>query len=223
DSFNKYDFDKSGAIDVDELTKLFDELNWAHDEKSVKIALASMDADNSGTIEFDEFKKWAEFAYSFRILKPANPIATGSRLSLVNEYDTDDDGSLSECSIPDFTEFNLMGEYSDKSPEDVRLMVLKNAFDAIDTDKSGSIETGELEALFKEINWRYDAAHLEGAMRALDSDNSGSIEWEEFKKWSDFAYNYRVLAKQSVASKNASNQFLHMSEIGEVDSELEDE
>eukprot|EP01134_Creolimax_fragrantissima_P003947 CFRG3947T1 len=216
-SFDKYDFDSNGSIDVQELCKLFNDLEWTYDTKSLNMALAYMDSDNSATIDWEEFKKWADFAYSFRVLKRTDTrdaITTRSRLSLVHEDEDDldnDDGGSSETSIPDFSACDL----GDDAPPDIRLAVLKEAFEVVDTDRSGTIETVELKKLFEQLKWRCDDARLEGAMKILDSDNSGSIEWVEFKEWSEFAYNYRVLCKQPVFTNHVSDRCQRMSIVAE--------
>ncbi|KAG9412784.1 hypothetical protein AC1031_015685 [Aphanomyces cochlioides] len=58
DVFDTYDVDKSGTIDGNELRHLFDELGIAIDACGLAEALKAMDADGSGSIEFDEFYAW---------------------------------------------------------------------------------------------------------------------------------------------------------------------
>ncbi|CAK4088690.1 unnamed protein product [Aphanomyces euteiches] len=58
DVFDTYDVDKSGTIDSNELRHLFDELGIAIDAGGLAEALKAMDADGSGSIEFDEFYAW---------------------------------------------------------------------------------------------------------------------------------------------------------------------
>eukprot|EP00123_Amoebidium_parasiticum_P013353 comp21909_c0_seq1/m.31457 comp21909_c0_seq1/g.31457 ORF comp21909_c0_seq1/g.31457 comp21909_c0_seq1/m.31457 type:complete len:265 (-) comp21909_c0_seq1:326-1120(-) len=78
--------------------------------------------------------------------------------------------------------------------------ILKEAFQKYDTDSSGTIDTAELRLLFQDLGWSVDDGAFKQALRLLDSDNSGTIEWGEFRKWSDFAWSYKILKTKTSAT-----------------------
>lgn len=53
-------------------------------------------------------------------------------------------------------------------------------------------ETCELESIFTDLRWKFDAKLLNDAIRILDKDESGTIEWEEFVKWAEFSWQHKV-------------------------------
>ncbi len=64
--------------------------------------------------------------------------------------------------------------------------ITKIAFDAVDTDKSGSIDSIELERVLAQISSDMGAdpptkEDVNEVLKYLDTDNSGKIEYDEFK------------------------------------------
>lgn len=59
--FDRYDRDKSGSIDIDELTDMCTELGAKVTEEQAKQLMKELDQDGNGTIEFGEFAQfWTE-------------------------------------------------------------------------------------------------------------------------------------------------------------------
>ncbi|MCB9745492.1 MAG: EF-hand domain-containing protein [Alphaproteobacteria bacterium] len=58
ETFDHYDRDKSGAIDVVELSSLIEALGMDISDEELEVAMMSLDADESGVIELDEFVDW---------------------------------------------------------------------------------------------------------------------------------------------------------------------
>lgn len=54
--FKQYDQDSSGSINVNEFKKLCADLKWSVD--SINKSLASLDKNNDGVIDFNEFCIW---------------------------------------------------------------------------------------------------------------------------------------------------------------------
>eukprot|EP00904_Undaria_pinnatifida_P002728 jgi/Undpi1/12456/HiC_scaffold_5.g02127.m1 len=53
--FNKYDDDRSGELDINELRKLMLESDMEYDDENVRLMLEELDEDKSGLIDFEEF------------------------------------------------------------------------------------------------------------------------------------------------------------------------
>ena len=56
--FGEYDADDSNSLDSAEFAKLTSDLGEAMSDTEIKEAIAALDADNNGTIDFHEFIKW---------------------------------------------------------------------------------------------------------------------------------------------------------------------
>lgn len=72
--------------------------------------------------------------------------------------------------------------YNEKKLNDVTRV----AFDAIDTDKSGKIDTSEIKEIMERIavemgTDRPTKEDVEAVIKNLDQDQSGTVEFEEFK------------------------------------------
>jgi len=55
DAFNKFDLDGNGHIDESELTKVMQEIGEPCSQQLITEAIAEVDLDKNGTVEFDEF------------------------------------------------------------------------------------------------------------------------------------------------------------------------
>lgn len=62
--FDKFDFDESGAINVDELQKLSHCTGISLTDEQAAETLAKLDKDGNGTLGFDEFAEWLKEAHS---------------------------------------------------------------------------------------------------------------------------------------------------------------
>ncbi|MFT3708174.1 MAG: EF-hand domain-containing protein [Archangium sp.] len=56
--FKSFDRDNSGSIDRAELSRLLEALGQLPNEDELNVALAVIDANNSGRISWEEFKSW---------------------------------------------------------------------------------------------------------------------------------------------------------------------
>jgi len=61
DRFNKYDRDRDGDLNFQEVAKLFRDMEMDVDERTMDLVLRKFDADSSGTIDYDEFCKLCLF------------------------------------------------------------------------------------------------------------------------------------------------------------------
>ncbi|PXF40158.1 Troponin C, isoform 1 [Gracilariopsis chorda] len=79
-----------------------------------------------------------------------------------------------------------------------RATILRRAFEVYDRDQSGAIDHEELRKLLEDLGWPSDDVFLKRAVNVLDADHSGEIEFSEFLKWTEFAYNSRVLYREEM-------------------------
>ena len=60
---------------------------------------------------------------------------------------------------------------------------IRQAFDKVDTDKSGSIDLSELENLCISLNHPVNAAEVTELFKEIDTNHDGKISFEEFTAW----------------------------------------
>jgi len=69
-----------------------------------------------------------------------------------------------------------------------KLNIFRMLFDRYDKDESKSIESCELVNLMKDLKWDASPEAVSKALRTLDKDSNGTIEFDEFIKWTDYAW-----------------------------------
>lgn len=62
---------------------------------------------------------------------------------------------------------------------------VKDMFDILDDDGSGTLERAEIERLIARLGMPTSASTMDTAMAELDEDGSGEVEFSEFKAWWD--------------------------------------
>jgi Ca2+-binding EF-hand superfamily protein len=77
------------------------------------------------------------------------------------------------------------------------IMLMRNAFDALDEDHSGKIDAGELGSLSAELGQPMEAHEVAEVLTEIDADNSGQVDFNEFKA-------YWAVCKQSAADGAAT-------------------
>ena len=58
EKFNKFDDDKSGSLDTDELGKLMTKMGIEIDDDGMQKCLQEIDEDGSGSVSMEEFIQW---------------------------------------------------------------------------------------------------------------------------------------------------------------------
>ena len=61
-----------------------------------------------------------------------------------------------------------------------RMADVKDRFDEVDTDGSGTLDRGEVEELCKQLLGHITEAQLDEGMGEMDRDNSGEVDFHEF-------------------------------------------
>lgn len=79
------------------------------------------------------------------------------------------------------------------SPREARTSVLGRAFSEYDLDKSGTIDRTEMRLLLQDLGWCDDDDSINRIFCVLDKDSKGFLTYEQFMKWTEFAFASRVL------------------------------
>ncbi|KAF3774722.1 Calcium-dependent protein kinase [Nymphaea thermarum] len=120
-----------------------------------------IDADNSGTITFDELKEG--------LRKVGSELMESEIRSLMDAADIDNNGTL------DYGEFLAATVHLNKMEKEE---VLFNAFSFFDKDGSGYITIDELQQACSEFG--LTDVHLDEMIKEIDQDNDGRIDYAEF-------------------------------------------
>lgn len=94
-----------------------------------------------------------------------------------------------------------------KSPRDARTSILGRAFSQYDLDKSGTIDRNEMRLLLADLGWADDNDSVNRIFCILDEDDEGSLTYEQFMKWTEFAFASRVLYRADMFPQSW-NKFL---------------
>jgi Ca2+-binding EF-hand superfamily protein len=159
--FDKADADGSGSLDKDEAKSLAAKLGTDLD-------MDEMDHDQDGNISYVEFAAWWNMRNKFNsydtnhsgtlTADEVTKLAKDMRLSLdINEIDMDGDN---ECSYEEFAMWFQM----------------RRAFDKLDTDKGGTLDAKEVQALGRLLKMELEVSDM-------DPDGKGVVDFEHFKSW----------------------------------------
>ena len=145
EKFSKYDLDKSGALQLNELEKLMNELNPEPlTPEQINNALDDIDEDRSGMIEFDEFLPWWRRRCVMLIFK---------------KHDADSSGTIDAKELP----YVMEGLGLQLSPAQEAA-----ALKELDTDESGCVSFEEYVKWFEQFDMQLE-------FEKYDKDSSGSI------------------------------------------------
>jgi len=180
-TFQRYDVDGSGAIDIDELRPALRKLGLATSSASNAAILQRYDSDQSGQIEL------AEFAVLVR------------DLSLFREFDVNGDGVLDAAELePALKQLGLLSAVgsslvaqilrawdTDRNEsfdllEFAQLVSDIRVFRIADTDGDGSLDIHELGPALQRLGVDVSTLRAADAMARYDVDRSGGIDLEEF-------------------------------------------
>mmetsp|Transcript_20812 Transcript_20812/g.53106 ORF Transcript_20812/g.53106 Transcript_20812/m.53106 type:complete len:565 (-) Transcript_20812:409-2103(-) len=180
-TFQKYDKDNSGDIDVDELRPALRRLGVPADTEMTNAIIKWYDHDSSGRIELHEFAVLA---------RDASVFAT---------FDRDHSGTLDEQELlPALAKLGLAA--SEKEVRDIILTWDDNqsgcinllefaeivrdlqVFEQFDVDRSGFISTAELRIALSKLGVQMSHPETADLLHKYDADKSGTIEFSEFRQ-----------------------------------------
>jgi len=176
--FDKYDTDRNGTLDKEEVKKLLEEtLNRKVSDKLfdsyVQLQFNATDKNFNGVIEWEEFVS----LYSKIYIDPELPIHMGARPMNRTALETG-------AEAPKIQRADTLEQIRDKlTPQ--QLEDAKAKFKQYDKDSSGTIDKEELTALLSETMSKRMAPlmvkrYVDAQFQMYDRDGSGSISLDEF-------------------------------------------
>lgn len=158
--FDRFDRDRSGAIDASELGSLLEAFASGTSER-VLAALARLDTAQPDRVTWEEFRDWwtgVVVAQHDRSKKPARGGGPAIRHRQAPQVAT--------------------GAGPEQSERD-----LHEIFSRFDRDRSGSIDARELGALLEALGKDPDDDDLQLLFRRFDTDHNGRISFDELRVW----------------------------------------
>eukprot|EP01059_Diplonema_ambulator_P036090 TRINITY_DN8850_c0_g1_i2.p1 TRINITY_DN8850_c0_g1~~TRINITY_DN8850_c0_g1_i2.p1 ORF type:complete len:192 (+),score=56.37 TRINITY_DN8850_c0_g1_i2:52-627(+) len=153
--------------------------------KGIEVLFRQFDADNSGKIDFMEFKMLA---------RKMNIEMTDSQLkdSIMKAGKSED----AELGLNEFVDWLRNVEQDGADPfsmlkakikatgmrplSNSQIEALQECFNTFDTDGSGSIDVHELGNVFSSFGQNLSPDEIAAMIQEVDADGSGEIEFEEF-------------------------------------------
>eukprot|EP01029_Cantina_marsupialis_P020445 TRINITY_DN47946_c0_g1_i1.p1 TRINITY_DN47946_c0_g1~~TRINITY_DN47946_c0_g1_i1.p1 ORF type:complete len:1104 (+),score=315.29 TRINITY_DN47946_c0_g1_i1:88-3399(+) len=167
-NFKKFDADMSGAIDGEELKLLINTLGQQVTEEEIEILIKSVDENNNGIVEFNEFVR---LVFNMKTgMGPEGGQKAGFRriyiaMSAGNEVTRRMTERLVEAGV--------------KARAAGKLIEMRRVFCETDADGSGGIDEDELHFAMKALKLRTTRSMCLKIIDKFDIDGSGVIEeWE---------------------------------------------
>jgi len=187
--FNEFDIDHSGSLGLTELGPLLQDLGCAPlESESLHKAMAELDADASGLVDYDEFLPWWRKCGMAQIFNKHDADASGNldvkeldnvmkdlgivltdkeTKSALSALDTDGNG------VVNLTEY--IGWFD--------LFDMQQEFKIFDSDGSGHVNKREFLQLTTALGLSLTKKERDKVFASLDLDNSGVVTFEEFHPW----------------------------------------
>ncbi|KAJ9467944.1 putative calmodulin-like protein 2 [Diplonema papillatum] len=151
--------------------------------RGVELIFKQFDSDNSGSIDFVEFKVLAR-KMGIEMSDDALQ-ASISKVASSQELDLDDFiswlGSVAADGSDPFSMLKAKIRSEGMRPlTNDQIEALRECFNTFDTDNSGSIDVQELGNVFSSFGQDLNDAEIQSMINEVDADGSGEIEFEEF-------------------------------------------
>ncbi len=210
--FDTMDVDGNGTLDRGEISELGEAMmGESMTEEQLDVAMAVMDADGSGEVDFDEFFSW----WTETVKRDEDSPPAAQDLSV----HPDESSSGWESSV--FGKFfgGRRGGTNQKArPPPVKPPplqhsddVVRRLFDKMDADGSGGLDREEVANLAKTLGAEIESeAGLDAAMALMDADGNGCVDYDEFKDWyQKFVSAQADAASQADAMESGMRKFIN--------------
>ena len=213
-TFDSFDADGSGEVDLNELVAMCQAMEMNVTKKVLKKLMAAVDVDNSGSIEFVEFvqmmdigKKGVLSSVFYQMAHKHEQMADDKRKSVLKKRAAVLKEKLKASDIKN-TKASLRAA-AKKNLTKLELAACKQTFSIIDGDDDGALDEDELKSAFEALGIKMKKKEVRTLFRAVDIDGDGSLDLDEYivcvsqcKKNSKYAKKFAKLAE---AASNLAN------------------
>ena len=164
--FESFDVDGSGSLDREEVRQACVKLGKVMTRQELDEAMYEMDADCSGTVDFQEFLMYVKSSGDG--LSEAINVAASLKMEANQRA-----AKRSEAA-------EVMAAYDRVLPT-----AMKDLFDEVDADGNGSLDAEEVARFVRKLKpTRYmSAEEISNVMAQMDIDGDGSVTFDEFSQW----------------------------------------
>ena len=187
--FQETDEDGSGELDQNEIEAMLVRMGRKLSKAEAAQAMAEMDLDGSGDVDFGEFREW----YLDQKLGTSNKFSAMVSQKARSKFNGEGlprkwsgpkwlgGGSAWEQAIEEEGLFAPDGATAQVESMEVRRV--RKLFQEIDLDGSGALDRTEVTALIRQMGQSLKKEEVDAAMLAMDADGSGEVDFNEFKDW----------------------------------------
>ena len=168
--FERFDADRSGSIDLDELRQAMRTMDPHLDDAEIERLVHECDDDGSGEVSFDEF------CTLFHI--PPEPARPASADKLHSNHESQHDRADRKPSRAEQAENVSIAKLRHVSVDEVQS--LRETFWVFDTDASGSVNASELGEMMRSLGVHVTEHQLRDMIAQVDTDGGGEVEFSEF-------------------------------------------
>ena len=181
-AFLKFDKDRSGSLDYDEMRLVLRKFNIEMDEDNFNTVMHDLDPDRSGYFDYNDFlfhfgeeiagaSDTNGVTNQLQKLQWAGQTATGLPM-------TENESAGKPGVHPHWTWKQLQRVLSDSLA--LHSKTVRGAFRRFDRDKSGSLDYGELKCVLRTFNIEMSDENFVEILNHFDPDGSGHIDYQKF-------------------------------------------
>ena len=166
-------------------------------ERKIATLFTRLDIDGNGSLDQADLGRWADKLIAARNLDAEGESQLRARLDFLwtaffAPADTDNSGSVDLAKMTVY----IKGMVADETKRQDLKSLLPQIFDAIDSDKSGSLSKEKYVRFFKALNVDNEALANQ-VFESIDSNGDGSVSKEDF---AEFGKNFFSCAENDPAS-----------------------
>ncbi len=179
-TFEQYDKDGNGKIDLIEFRELVNELGSDRSPADVEADFNAIDKDAGGLLEFEEFARW---------------------WNLRSAFDNHDEGRTGTIGLRGFqalmralgssrgpaalsADFDTLANEGRLAFDDfARWWSIRSQFDKFDGDRDGEINLGEFHLLVNELGHTGNPTEIAATFETLDTASRGALGFTDFLRW----------------------------------------
>ena len=179
-TFEQYDKDGNGKIDLIEFRELVHELGSDRSPADVEADFNAIDKDAGGLLEFEEFARWWNLRSAFDNHDEGRTGTIGLRgfQALVQALG----GSRGPAALA--ADFNALATGERVAFDDfARWWSVRSHFDKFDRDGDAMINLGEFHLLVNELGHTGTPTEIAETFEQLDADGRGALGFDAFLRW----------------------------------------